>query len=178
MDFLVIDDDYDIKVIKNFDLKINTQIIFVLDIKDKAFIQKLTKSLKDGFRYGIIYQNKLFLYHIYDINFGKKNKKWKQDLKSIINSKLKNDSKLKYKFTDQEHQDLMDELYPQDEQPKMLNIKKQEIERQLRINQKAKEEMEKIKQKRESEKRANAINFIINRGDTRNLGKILPNVPK
>jgi hypothetical protein len=82
---LFIEDDYDVKEIEDFNLPLNTSIILCLDLKDKNFPKKLLKSLKDGFKYPVIDQNNLYLYHKFDPNFGRKviTKEWKKILKIV-----------------------------------------------------------------------------------------------
>jgi hypothetical protein len=82
MEFLI-EDDYEIEEIENFNLNINTPIILCLDIQDKNFPKKLIKSLKHGFNHPIVHKNNLYLYIRYTANFGKKCKEWKDTLNLI-----------------------------------------------------------------------------------------------
>jgi hypothetical protein len=88
----------------------------------------------------------------------------------------------KYKMTDQEHEDLMNDLYGDSpvkvKSNRQNDARKQELQRQYNNVKKMQEEIQRSKQAREMEKRANVIKFLADRGDTENLNRIMPRVPK
>lgn len=83
MSQLIIEDDYDLQDIIDFKLEKKTPIIFILDLKDKKFPQKLLKAVKDGFQHPIIEKNNLYLFQEFDENIIKNNPDWKKVLKLV-----------------------------------------------------------------------------------------------
>lgn len=88
----------------------------------------------------------------------------------------------KYKMTEQEHEDLMNDLYGDSpvkaKSNRQDNARKQELQRQYNNVKRMQEELQRSKQAREMEKRANIINFLAERGDTENLNRVMPRVPR